>query len=360
MSSFEYVSNVPVSRIAERLKGARRVLVTSHEKPDGDAIGSCAAMARALRSLGVDADVWVQGAISDSLLQFVTDLVLRRAPEESPGEGDYDLALIVDTGAWTQLQPLEPYLRGRADAVIGVDHHARGDEVASERFVTVGAASCTEVLVPLLDELGVPLSTGGDAAGRNSIAEALLLGLATDTGWFRFESCGADGFRLAARLLESGADKNRIFRIIEETDRPARIAMAGRAFESAEFLEDDRAVVMTLTASDFETTSARPEELSGLVNYPMSVSTVEVSMLVTEVDAGSVKVSFRSKPPIDPQPGCPFVDVNRLASEFGGGGHVHAAGARISLPLPEAVEALRTAAARAIQEAGFASSGATS
>ena len=360
MSTFEYVSNVPIQRLAERLKAARRVLVTSHEKPDGDAIGSCAAMARALRELGVDGDVWVQGAISDSLMEFVPDLTIRHAPGEMPGDGDYDLVLIVDTGAWTQLQPLEPYLRGRADSIIGVDHHARGDEVASERFVTVGAPSCTVVLVPLLDELGVSLSAGADALGRCSIAEALLLGLATDTGWFRFESCGAEGFRLAARLLEAGADKSRIFRIIEETDRPARIAMAGRAFDSADFIEGDRAVIMSLSGDDFAETSARPEELSGLVNYPMSVGSVEVSILITEVDAESVKVSFRSKPPMDPEPGCPFIDVNQLAAEFGGGGHIHAAGARIALPLAQARDALQAAVSRAIQDAGFASSGATS
>ena len=119
-------------------------------------------------------------------------------------------------------------------------------------------------------------------------------------------------------------------------------------------------MIMALSGEDFRETAARPEELSGLVNYPMSVASVEVSILVTEADADSVKVSFRSKPPLDPRPGCPFVDVNRLAAEFGGGGHVHAAGARIGLPLAEAIDALRNAAARAIQEAGFASSGATS
>ena len=358
MSSFEYASNSTMKHLADRITSARKVLVTSHEKPDGDAIGSCAAVARALTKLEIENEVWVQGPISDSLLQFVPDLAVRMSPLDEPAD-DHDLVIIVDTGAWTQLQPLESWLRPRHDSIIGFDHHARGDDVASERVVRVKAASCTELLVELMDELGVSLDVGGDEAGRCSIAEALLLGLATDTGWFRFESCGADSLRVAARLVEAGADKSRIFRIIEETDRPARILMAARALGSARFIEGDRAVLMSLTPEDFTETTARPEELSGLVNYPMSVGTLEVSILITAVNDSSVKVSLRSKPPMDPAPGQPFIDVNALAARFGGGGHVHAAGARIDLPLEQAREALEKAVSEALQEAGFVGSGST-
>ncbi len=358
MTSFEYSSNTTMKHLAGRITSARKVLVTSHEKPDGDAIGSCAAVARALKELGIQHEVWVQGPISDGLLQFVPDLSIRMAPPELPAE-DHDLVIIVDTGAWTQLQPLQDWLRPRHDSIIGFDHHARGDDVASERIVRVDAASCTELLVALIDELGVSLEAGGDEVGRCSIAEALLLGLATDTGWFRFESCGAASLSVASRLVAAGADKSRIFRIIEETDRPARIHMAARAFQSARFIDGDRAVLMSLTPEDFAETTARAEELSGLVNYPMSVGTLEVSILVTAVDAASVKVSFRSKPPMDPTPGAPFIDVNALAAKFGGGGHVHAAGARIDLPLDQALKALEEAVGVAIQDAGFVDSGST-
>ena len=135
--------------------------------------------------------------------------------------------------------------------------------------------------------------------------------------------------------------------------------MTARALGSARFLAGDRAVLMSLTPQDFAETTARPEELSGLVNYPMSVGSLEVSVLVSEVEPGGVKASFRSKPPMDPTPGHPFIDVNQLAARFGGGGHVHAAGARIDLPLAEALEALEAAVIEALQEAGFPVSGST-
>jgi len=357
MSEFVYATNTTIENVIARIRDARKVLVTSHEKPDGDAIGSCAAVARALRVLGIPCEVWVLGAISDSLLALVPDLEIHRAPGEVPAD-DHDLVLVVDTGAWAQLEPLAEWLRQRTDSVISIDHHARGDEVASERIVESSDASCTQVLVPLIDALGVKLEEGADANGRYSIAEAILVGLATDTGWFRFSSCDARALRLAARLIEAGADKSSLIRIIEESDRPQRIEMAARALASARFSNGDRSVVMGLSARDFEETGARPEELSGLVNGPMCVGTVEVSVLLTEVREGHVKMSFRSKPAIAGA-GRGFIDVNEVAGTFGGGGHVHAAGARADGSLEDVVQQVEAALARALQEAGFSSSTST-
>ncbi|MEE2680797.1 MAG: DHH family phosphoesterase [Planctomycetota bacterium] len=351
MSDFTYETNTTVEAIADRLRSARSVLITSHEKPDGDAIGSCAALARALRALGVEVEVWLLGAVTPNLAALAEDLAPRHAPPDQPG-GDHDLCVVVDTGAWSQLGPLREYLATRRDSVIGIDHHRRGDDIAAMRFVDPTAASCTQVLVPLIDALGVPLTAGGNEAGWFTIAEAILLGLATDTGWFRFESFDAPGFTLGARLMEAGADKNRLIRQVEECDRPQRIHMAGRALSAARFFHQDQAVVMTLSLEDFAAVGARPEELSGIVNQPMSVGGVEVSVLLTQSEPGRVKGSFRSKPPLVPG-SSRFVDVNQVAARFGGGGHVHAAGARFEGTLDEVVEAVRAALEAALQDAGF-------
>lgn len=357
MSDFTYTTNTTIEAIADRLRSARSVLITSHEKPDGDAIGSCAALARALRSLGIEVEVWLLGAVTPNLAALAEDLAPRHAPPDQPGP-DHDLCVVVDTGAWTQLGPLADYLSTRRDSIIGIDHHRRGDDIASMRFVDPTAASCTQVLVPLIDALGVPLHEGGDESGWFSIAEAVMLGLATDTGWFRFESFDALGFTLGARLMEARADKNRLIRLVEECDRPQRIHMAGRALSGARFLHDDRAVVMTLGQQDFAEVGARPEELSGIVNQPMSVAGVEVSVLLTQSEPGRVKGSFRSKPPMEPG-SSRYIDVNQVAARFGGGGHIHAAGARFEGTLDEVVDLVQAALESALQEAGFvtASSG---
>ena len=122
MTKFEYRTNTSIESVVARLRGAKKVLITSHEKPDGDAVGSCAGIARALNALGIRSDVWLLGAVSPSLFSLVSDLSPRRAPEESPGD-EYDLNLVLDTGAWSQLDPLADYLRQRTDEVINIDHH---------------------------------------------------------------------------------------------------------------------------------------------------------------------------------------------------------------------------------------------
>ncbi|HAW95083.1 MAG TPA: hypothetical protein DCX60_02300 [Phycisphaerales bacterium] len=351
MSDFEYKTNSTIGSLVGRLTSARSVMIVSHEKPDGDAIGSCAMVARALDALGIPSETCLIGAVADSLRSLIPDLAVRLVPEEAPVDA-HDLIVVVDTGAWTQLGPVAEFLRERRERIIGIDHHARGDDVAAERIVDISCGSCTQVLVPLIDEMGVALTHGADEHRRFSIAEAAMVGLGTDTGWFRYDNCGAEGLKLAARLVEAGADKNRLTRVIEENDRPQRIMMAGRALSSARFGDHDRSVVMSLSLEDFEATGAVAEELAGLVNHPMSVGTLEVSVLITQTERDRVKMSFRSKPP-KVRGDSRFIDVNQLAARFGGGGHVHAAGARLDGSLENARTQVRAAITEALQAAGF-------
>ena len=351
MSQFEYRTNSTIEALVSRLTSARSVMILSHEKPDGDAIGSCAVVARALDALGIPSETWLLGAVADSLRSLIPDLSVRAIPGEVP-EDDHDLIVLVDTGAWAQLAPMADFLRTRRERIIGIDHHARGDDVAGERIVDTSCGSCTQALIPLVDAMGVSLAHGADEHRRYSIAEAAMVGLGTDTGWFRYDNCGAEGLRLASRLVEAGADKNRLTRVIEENDRPQRIMMAGRAMSSACFADDDRSVVMSLSLEDFETTGAVAEELAGLVNQPMSIGSIEVSVLITQTEAERVKMSFRSKPP-KVRGGTRFIDVNELAARFGGGGHVHAAGARLEGSLQDARAQVGRAITEALQAAGF-------
>ena len=129
--------------------------------------------------------------------------------------------------------------------------------------------------------------------------------------------------------------------------------MAGRALSSARFANDDRSVVMSLSLEDFETTGAVAEELAGLVNHPMSIGSIEVSVLITQTELDRVKMSFRSKPP-KTRGGTHFIDVNQLAARFGGGGHVHAAGARLDGSVEDARTRVCAAISDALQAAGLA------
>jgi phosphoesterase RecJ-like protein len=338
-----YLTNTTVDDLARELRGASRVLVTTHQKPDGDALGSVLAVVRACQAIGVAAEGWVVDPCEGNLRSFegatrVAHVHPRRP--ELPADA-FDLAVVVDTGAWTQLEVIAPWLRARHDRVIGFDHHARGDQVAARRVVDVGCGSCTALLARLVDALGVPLAAGADERRRGSIAEALYMGLATDTGWFRFPNARAAEFALAARLLEAGVDKDAMYQQIEQSSRAERVELQGCALSSLEMIASGRIALMRLRADDFAETGAMLEETAGIVNIPMEIAAVRASVLAVEdTQAGVIKLSFRSKPADDSGT---FIDVNELASRFGGGGHVHAAGAKQQGTLDEVIARVRAA-----------------
>jgi phosphoesterase RecJ-like protein len=338
-----YHTNTTVEDLARELRAARSVLVTTHQKPDGDALGSVLAVVRACQAVGVPAEGWVVDPCEGNLRSFEGSSCVVHVHPRKPElpRGDYDLVVVVDTGAWTQLEVIAPWLRERHAQVIGFDHHARGDFVAARRVVDVGCGSCTALLARLVDAMGVSLAAGADERGRGSIAEALYMGLATDTGWFRFPNARAAEFALAARLLEAGVDKDAMYQQIEQSSRAERVELQACALSSLEMLSAGRVALMRLRAADFAETGAMLEETAGIVNIPMEIAAVRASILVVEdAQAGIIKLSFRSKPADDSGS---FIDVNELAARFGGGGHVHAAGAKQQGTLDEVVSRVRTA-----------------
>ena len=344
-TSTAYASTASPVRMAERMRQAGSVLVTAHDKPDGDAVGSVLALTRALRALGKRVEPWLCGPFDPSLGVLLAGEKPGRAPESMPGE-DFDLVVVVDTGSWSQLDTLGSWMRARLARCINIDHHRSGDTGFVDRIVDTSCASCTQALVPVLEALAVPFDAPG-TGGAGSIAEALFAGLATDTGWFRFSGADAPVFALASRLLAAGVDKDRLYRQLEETARPQRIDLLARAMGSIRWLSDGRAALMRLRAEDFAQSSGSSEDLAGVVNAPMTVGSVEVSALLSQNGTDPVvKISLRSKPPM--AKGGAFVDVNQLAAQFGGGGHVHAAGAKFKGSMEQANEALAQAIERAL------------
>ena len=305
-----------------------------------DALGSVLALARALENKNPQVEIWLMGPLEPNLKQTAADTPLKYVEQKLPDD-DYDLIIVCDTGAWSQLEPLEKWLRNHYQSIIIIDHHARGDDVGACKFISSKAASATQIIAELLDELDCEI-TGGDG----SIAEALFVGLATDTGWFRFSSAKAEAFHLAARLLEKGVDKTKLYQLLEETSRPQRLSLEARALSSLEFLRDGSVTLMMLGLKDFKETNCTGEDLTNLVNAPLVVGEVRVSILLTQMQPKLTKISFRSKPQIKGSNNPPATDVNELALQFGGGGHINAAGARMDCDIDEArkavIEALKT------------------
>jgi phosphoesterase RecJ-like protein len=330
----EYESTATVEQIARRINAARRVLLTTHVKPDGDGMGSALALWRALRARGAEAEIYLMGPLEPRLRDVAGDTPYELAAGRAP-QGEYDVVVVLDTGAWTQLEPIADWLRQRSDRIVGIDHHAKGDDVAPMRLVDPTAAATAQVLVPVLQAMGCEIT-----GGPESVAEALFVGLATDTGWFRFPSAGAETMRLAAWLLQRGVDKPRLYQVIEETFRPQRLALEARALASLEYALDGAAAIMTLRPADFRETGGNVQDVSELVNTPMAVSTVRVSILLAQTSSKGTKLSFRSKPDVPGLDNGAAIDMNVLAQRFGGGGHVHAAGAHVAMDIDSAKAAL--------------------
>lgn len=322
-----YESTTSFSGLARRITNAQRIIVTTHRKPDGDAIGSVIGLCRGLQSIGKDATNLFIGPIEHGLRLAAGDCELNILDEVGLPEEEPDLIIVADTGAWSQLEALEKWLRERKEIVIGMDHHANGDEVAAERVVDTSAAACTQVVMELFEEMGISLGSG-----RNSVAEALFIGLGTDTGWFRFSNADARCFADASRLLEHNINRYELYRTLEETARPARMELLQRMLASIEYVGP--VAIMCLRSTDFQETNGSSTDLIGLVNTPMILENIQAAVLLTDSDPTVTKISFRSKPSM---PGAPttLIDVNKLANNFEGGGHVHAAGARVFSPLED-------------------------
>ena len=333
-----YASTATPAELGAALRASQQALLLSHAKPDGDAIGSLLAVRECLVGRGAQAEIVLMGPIEPSLLEIGSELVargaapdgrLRRLEQDGLPPSEPDLVVVVDTGSWAQVEPMAPWLKARSAIIVGIDHHAGGSEdLAGRRHVDVGCASTTQALVPVLEAAGASLSP--------VLATALYMGLATDTGWFRFPSADSAVFALGARLLAAGAERDWLYALLEQNARPPRLALLARALASLELHRGGAASIMTLSREDFAETKAGPEDAGGFVNEAMALRTVRLSILLTQVEAGVTRASFRSKPRLPGEPPEALVDVNRLAAQFGGGGHVHAAGARLKADLAEA------------------------
>ncbi len=343
VSAERWVSTTDVAGVAERLRSAERVAVFTHLKPDGDAVGSTLALARALTIVGKGATpVYLKPwPARFTAIVGATPVVHERdgdAWTRAPGVADADTVVICDTGSWGQVAGARGVIESKRERAIIIDHHAHGDpEMAPTRLIEVGAAAACEILASVVCELL------GQTPDRlpTEIGIPLYLGIATDTGWFRYSNTTASTLRLAAALIESGVRANELYQMVEQCDTAGRVRLIGRAVAGMDLTHDGSVAVITVRQKDLAETGASVDEASGLTDLPQMIESVRVVAVLIEQDDGSTKVSLRSKA------GAAEVDVNAAAQRLGGGGHKHAAGAR----LKDTIESARARVIEAIDGA---------
>jgi phosphoesterase RecJ-like protein len=334
-----WTTNTSVEEVARTLRTARDVVVLTHAKPDGDATGSSLAVVRTLRHAGIRAAAHFFGPIP-AWMKHISGATPHHLYENTtmPASVTADAVVIVDTGSWTQLEPMKDWLASRAVMTCLLDHHVQGNpEVASRRLIETSAAAAVQPVARLCMSL---LGAASPAALPADVAESLYLGLATDTGWFRHSNVSRPVMELAGQLLDAGADHVRLYQTIEQNETPGRLRLISRALASLDLRLADRLALMTLTMEDLRESGALPGETGGITDFTQGIPSVQVSGVLMEVPGGpgdkpgtrTVKISLRSKP--GP------VDVNAIAGTLGGGGHVRAAGAKVHMSLADAKDAV--------------------
>jgi phosphoesterase RecJ-like protein len=324
-------------QILDSLSRAQRVLVTTHVRPDGDALGTSAALVLGMRQRGVDAQVLLLSHLPTKYAFIFNDngIVHHDAEKGWPQTlalENFDTLLVADTGTWSQLPGLRERLEKWQGTKLVVDHHLTQEDWADAKLVVTEAAAAGEIAAELLDQWQVKID--------KPMASALFVAIASDTGWFQFSNTRPYTLRLAARLMEAGVNTDELYQLIYQNERAERVALQTRAQQSLELLLDGRLAVMRVCKDDFEQTRANVPDTENLINIPLQIRSVEVSVLLTEPrDFGPVRVSLRSKG---------HVDVARFAEQFGGGGHARASGLKLDMSLQAAHQAVIDAMIRAM------------
>jgi phosphoesterase RecJ-like protein len=310
--------------IADALRQHDRFLVVTHENPDGDALGSLLAVTLALRQLGKDALMYLPGPTA--LPREYAFMPLDKLVREAPADAADRVLLAVDCAKEDRIG--DEAALSRAPLVLDIDHHHDNTRFGDLNLIVADASSTGEVLRDVFVELGVELTP--------EIAEPLYIALVTDTGRFQYANTTPKALRLAAELVEAGADIHAVFQQVYESVEFAKLKLLARALDRAEVLEGGRIVVSHLLRTDFAEVGASEPYSEGLIDYLRAVEGAELAVLIREQPSHGSHVhkgSLRSS--IDE------LDVSAIARRFGGGGHRQAAGFSTDLPLPEIVEQIR-------------------
>jgi len=321
--------------VVAAIRGHERFLVTTHENADGDALGSLLAMHLALERLGKDSVMYLLGpAPLPGEYRFLPLGELRR---ELPDDAAERVLVAVDCANESRLGP-DPAILHQAPFTIDIDHHHDNSRFGDVSLVVPDASSTGEVLRDVFAALGVELTP--------EIAEPLYAALVTDTGRFQYANTTPKALRLAAELVEAGADVHKVFQGVYETVQFAKLKLLARALDRAQIHEGGRLVVSYLLRTDFAEVGAAEPYSEGIIDYLRAVEGADMAALIREPPRGGTparRVSLRAS--VDE------IDVSAIARKSGGGGHRQAAGFSSDLPIEEIAEFLRRefadAAARA-------------
>ncbi len=316
------------AHLAEAIRRRQRFVITSHVRPDGDAIGSSLAMAYALRELGKDVRVVFRDAPPGPLQVFpgVSDIEVT-ARVDDPG----DAVIVMESGDLkrTGVEGLE---RG---FVINIDHHLGNSMYGSLNWFDLSAAACGEMVFDLVKELGVPLTP--------EIATHIYVAILTDTGSFHYSSISPRTFDICRQCVEAGVDPPAVARSIFDSNNLGRLKLFGAVLSKMELDATGRLATVYVDQRLAQDCGGTYEDTEGLINLPLTVKEIQAVVFFKEHGPDDWRISMRSKGE---------VDINAVAKQFGGGGHKNASGCSATGAIADLKKTFRELITRAIDEAG--------
>lgn len=313
--------------LVDIIRANGRFVLTSHVRPDADALGSEMGLAGVLESLGKTVRIINPGATPDHLAFLDPGKRIQKIGEGVTVEQacDTDVHMILDTSAWGQLNDLRKVLEKTAARKVVVDHHVSSDNLGAQEFKDTTAAATGVLMLELALALGVSPTA--------EQASAMFAAIATDTGWFRFPNTDTRTLRAAAQLIDFGAKPSTLYRELYEKSTLARLKLHGRVLSRVAVEAEGRLAYTYVMRKDFEETGTHPSDTEDLVNDCLTINGTQCAFILVEQQSAQVKCSFRSRTELD---------VAKIAEQFGGGGHRQASGAMLPGPFAKALETVLT------------------
>ncbi|MSR30144.1 MAG: bifunctional oligoribonuclease/PAP phosphatase NrnA [Gemmataceae bacterium] len=303
------------------LDGKSSILISTHGRPDGDAIGSCLAMAELLKQLGKESHVCFPTPPSSRYDFLLAQQTFQTFDAQRPPAVTPQGVLILDTGTWNQLGDFGSWVQSQMIPICVIDHHETQDQLGFPVLVDTTAEATGRLVFEAFQEFVVEASPVS--------ANALFVALATDTGWFRHANTSSRTFQLGEKLVALGANPTRIYDSLYENNRLSRQKLIGIMLSRSQFRPSGTIVFSWLTQNDLTNAGSIPADTEDIISFLRATDGADVVVFFLETGEDRTRINFRSRSGLD---------VCRIATQIGGGGHKLAAGASIDLPLPKAME----------------------
>ena len=308
-----------LENIKEKIDNSKSILILTHENPDGDAIGSSLALYNSMRKSGKNCLVYIP--IPDKTFSFLPGYDDILIGSELPDKEHFDLCVSLDCSDLNRLGIAQDLFRSFENTIC-IDHHITNQNYADISYINAVASSTCENLMVVLAAIGLTIN--------KEVAECLYTGFITDTGGFRY-NCQPETMEMTATLLETGINMAKIYRTIFDVTTIEKTKMTARCLERLELLADGQIAFTYVLRKDLDELKLEEADTDGVVNFGRNIDSVEVSIFAKERDDDTYKISMRANE---------YVDISVVASKFGGGGHLRAAGFESRMSLEQLKETI--------------------